>query len=317
MKVSIVIPVYNVAPYLVRCLDSAGRQTFRDFEVVAVDDGSTDGSGKILDAYAANFPLKRIHQANGGASRARNAGFAAATGERVMFLDADDVIHPRLLEWTLAALDESGADYAVFDHLRASAAELDRVCADWSAPAEAPEHEMLAVPAFEWFVRGRRLPAPWQFLVRRADLPPAPFPVDIAIYEDVPFTLGLIVRPLRGVWVRKALYGYSVMEKSQSHNSPLEKRMFGIEEGMRHLRLQMDDRQWRLHARNNCAPWILDLWREIRALPAEDGCSRFRRRLCELVDRLRKDGLIRWRDFKLSRRLRLMAFLALCRREAK
>ena len=317
MKVSIVIPVYNVAPYLVRCLDSAGRQTFRDFEVVAVDDGSTDGSGKILDAYAANFPLKRIHQANGGASRARNAGFAAATGERVMFLDADDVIHPRLLEWTLAALDESGADYVVFDHLRASAADLDRVCADWSAPAEAPEHEMLAVPAFEWFVRGRRLPAPWQFLVRRTDLPPAPFPVDIAIYEDVPFTLGLIVRPLRGVWVRKALYGYSVMEKSQSHNSPLEKRMFGIEEGMRHLRLQMDDRQWRLHARNNCAPWILDLWREIRALPAEDGCSRFRRRLCELVDRLRKDGLIRWRDFKLSRRLRLMAFLALCRREAK
>ena len=317
MKVSIVIPVYNVAPYLTRCLDSVGRQTFRDFEVVAVDDGSTDGSGEILDAYAAKFPLERIHQANGGASRARNAGLAAATGERVMFLDADDVIHPRLLEWTQAALDESGADYVVFDHRKASAAELDRVCDDWSADAEVPGREMLAVPAFDWFVRGRRLPAPWQFLVRRADLPPAPFPVDIAIYEDVPFTLGLVARPLRGVWVQKALYGYSVMEKSQSHNSPLEKRMSGIEAGMRLLRSQTDDRQWRLHARNNCAPWILDFWREIRALSAEDGRSRFCRQLCELVDRLRKDGLVRWRDFKLSRRLRLMVFLALCRREAQ
>lgn len=317
MKVSIVIPVYNVASYLTRCLDFVGRQMFRDFEVVAVDDGSTDGSGKILDAYVANFPLKRIHQANGGASRARNAGFAAATGECVMFLDADDVIHPRLLEWVLAALDESGADYAVFDHLKASAADLAGACADWSADAVAPEHEMLAVPAFEWFVRGRRLPSPWQFLVRRTDLPPAPFPVDIAIYEDVPFTLGLVVRPLCGVWVRKALYGYSVMEKSQSHNSPLEKRMSGIEAGMRLMRMQMDDRQWRLHVRNNCAPWILDLWREIRALSAENGRSRFHRQLCELVDRLRKDGLVRWRDFGLSRRLRLMAFLAFGRREAK
>ena len=317
MKVSIVIPVYNVALYLTRCLDSVGRQTFRDFEVVAVNDGSTDESGKVLDAYAASFPLKRIHQANGGASKARNSGFAATTGERVMFLDADDVIHPRLLEWTQAALDESGADYAVFDHRKASPAKLDRASDDWPASAEVPGYEMLAVPAFDWFVRGRRLPAPWQFLVRRADLPPAPFPVDIAIYEDVPFTLGLVARPLRGVWVRKALYGYSVMEKSQSHNSPLEKRMSGIEAGMRLLRSQMDDRQWRLHARNNCAPWILDLWREIRALSAADARCRFHRRLCELVDRLRKDGLIRWRDFKLSRRLRLMTFLARCRREAK
>ena len=80
MKVSIVIPVYNVSRYLRRCLGSVGRQTFRGFEVIAVDDGSTDDSGRWLDEYEADFPLRRIHQANRGLSEARNAAMAVASG---------------------------------------------------------------------------------------------------------------------------------------------------------------------------------------------------------------------------------------------
>ena len=91
MKVSVVIPVYNQAPYLAECLDSVLAQTLRDIEVVCVDDGSTDGSGKMLDEYAARDPrVKVIHQANAGAGPARNAGMDAASGEFVAFMDPDD-----------------------------------------------------------------------------------------------------------------------------------------------------------------------------------------------------------------------------------
>ena len=92
MLFSIIIPVYNVAPYLRECLDSVLAQTFGDWEALCVDDGSTDGSGAILDEYAAkDSRFKVIHQTNAGVSAARNKGLDEARGEWVGFLDADDV----------------------------------------------------------------------------------------------------------------------------------------------------------------------------------------------------------------------------------
>ena len=89
---SIIIPVYNVAPYLRECLDSVLAQTFTDWEAICVDDGSTDGSGSILDEYAARDSRFRIiHQPNAGVSAARNKGLDVAKGEWVAFLDGDDI----------------------------------------------------------------------------------------------------------------------------------------------------------------------------------------------------------------------------------
>ena len=91
IKVSVIIPVYNQSPYLAECLDSVLAQTLREIEVVCVDDGSTDGSEKMLDEYAArDSRVKVIHQANAGAGPARNAGMAIATGEFIAFMDPDD-----------------------------------------------------------------------------------------------------------------------------------------------------------------------------------------------------------------------------------
>lgn len=90
-KLSIIIPVYNVAPYLRACLDSLRRQTRGDWEAICVDDGSTDGSGVILDEYALkDTRFKVIHQTNQGVSQARNCGLDRAAGEWIGFLDADD-----------------------------------------------------------------------------------------------------------------------------------------------------------------------------------------------------------------------------------
>lgn len=90
---SIIIPVYNVAPYLRECLDSVLAQTFTDWEAICVDDGSTDGSGAILDEYAAKDKRFRvIHQANAGVSAARNKALDVLNGEYVCFVDSDDKV---------------------------------------------------------------------------------------------------------------------------------------------------------------------------------------------------------------------------------
>ena len=110
---SIIIPVYNVAPYLRECLNSVLAQTFTDWEAICVDDGSTDGSGAILDEYVAKDKrCKVIHQKNAGVSAARNAALAVAQGAWIGFVDGDDAIAPNWLEIANNAVaDENHPDW--------------------------------------------------------------------------------------------------------------------------------------------------------------------------------------------------------------
>ena len=110
-KVSVIVPVFNAAPYLRRCLDSLFAQTLRAIEIICVDDGSTDGSGGILDACAArDARLRVVHRSNAGAGAARNAGLDLATGEYLFFCDADDFAAPEMLERLYARAAEQDAD---------------------------------------------------------------------------------------------------------------------------------------------------------------------------------------------------------------
>jgi len=111
MKISVVVPVYNAERFLRHSLESVLAQTHSEWECICVDDGSTDGSGALLDGYAAKDQRFRVvHQSNGGVASARNAGMDAATGDLVAFLDADDAFHPRALEVMAAAYAKTGAD---------------------------------------------------------------------------------------------------------------------------------------------------------------------------------------------------------------
>jgi len=107
--VSIIVPVYNVAPYLEECLQSIARQSFGDFECIVVDDGSTDGSGEMCDSWAACDPRFRVlHQENRGLSAARNTGLDVASGEYVQFVDSDDWVEPNYTEALLRYAKRSG-----------------------------------------------------------------------------------------------------------------------------------------------------------------------------------------------------------------
>jgi glycosyltransferase involved in cell wall biosynthesis len=117
MKFSIIIPVYNVELYLGDCLESVVKQTYSDYEVICVNDGSIDGSLKILEEFQKKYlQIKIISQPNKGLSGARNAGIHAAKGDYLFFLDSDDWIEPNTLE--ILAQKQNGEDLICFNGQR-------------------------------------------------------------------------------------------------------------------------------------------------------------------------------------------------------
>lgn len=115
-KVSIIVPIYNVENYLLECLESIENQTLDNIEVIAVNDGSTDRSPEILEAFCKGKEnYKIVNQDNGGVSKARNVGVSYATGEYVYFLDSDDMIKPNLCAECYKMAEENSLDVVLFD----------------------------------------------------------------------------------------------------------------------------------------------------------------------------------------------------------
>ena len=118
-KVSIIVPVYKAEAYLHRCVDSILIQTFEDFELILIDDGSPDRSGEICDEYAAKDPRIRVfHKENGGVSSARNLGIENMIGEFVSFIDADDELYPNSINALMAEMaDDVGSTVGSYQYL--------------------------------------------------------------------------------------------------------------------------------------------------------------------------------------------------------
>jgi len=114
MKISIVIPIYNKEAYIESCMESLLRQDFDGFEIVAVDDGSTDRSGEICDRIALTDQRIRVfHQPNGGVTAARRFGVEQAQGRYIMFVDSDDELLPQALQTMYKTIEETGADEVI------------------------------------------------------------------------------------------------------------------------------------------------------------------------------------------------------------
>lgn len=118
-KISVIVPVYNIVKFLPRCVDSIMQQSFREFELLLVDDGSNDGSGALCDDYACrDSRIRVLHKPNGGVSSARNTGLENAFGEYVQFIDGDDYVEGPMFELLYAQAHENGADIIVTDFYR-------------------------------------------------------------------------------------------------------------------------------------------------------------------------------------------------------
>ena len=120
-KVTVIIPIYNVEKYLREAIDSAINQTYKNLEIILVDDGSTDKSGEICDEYIkVDNRIKVIHKKNGGLSDARNAGLDSCTGKYIMFLDSDDFLEPDAVENMYNEIVEKDADYVIGNYINAT-----------------------------------------------------------------------------------------------------------------------------------------------------------------------------------------------------
>lgn len=119
--ISVIVPVYNAQEYLQACIDSILDQTFRDFELILVNDGSTDNSPELCDRYAErDSRIHVIHQVNQGQAAARNRALRQAAGDWICFVDSDDLIHPQMLELLYHAVMESGSGMSMCSYVEAS-----------------------------------------------------------------------------------------------------------------------------------------------------------------------------------------------------
>ena len=195
-RFSIIVPVYNVQNYLAACVKSVAEQAGeRDWECILVDDGSTDLSGQLCDALAAEIPgLRVIHRENGGLAAARNTGLQAAQGDWLLFLDSDDAMAPGLLEALRTALPaHPGYDWFIGRHL------------EWQPDGSLTEHTGLhLVPGpFDSTDYAARLKAlynaghwsVWKYCIRRSFLQKTgvQFLPDCCWAEDWPFDLELLL----------------------------------------------------------------------------------------------------------------------------
>lgn len=207
-KISVVIPIYNMEQLLPRCLDSLQAQTFTDFEVICVDDGSKDGSLKLLNAYAAKDPrIRVISQKNGGVSAARNRGFDEARGEYLYCLDPDDLIHPKCLEIAYAAIMLKRADFVCFTWKKFSEAySFSEESTEEMAEiyTETPFQTWHALPLNQWGC----MPSVWRFLFQKSSIGKLRFETWITEGEDQLFILLYLLHARKGVFIKNTLYYY-------------------------------------------------------------------------------------------------------------
>ena len=135
--ISVVVPVYNVEDYLNRCVDSIVNQTYKNLEIILVDDGSTDSSGKICDDCAKDDErIKVIHKENGGLSDARNAGIDIASGKYITFVDSDDVISHDCVNFLYELLKNNNSSISVCDYQlfkdKIKVKKIKRKCVNYS-----------------------------------------------------------------------------------------------------------------------------------------------------------------------------------------
>ena len=202
-KVSIIVPVFQAEQYLVRCIDSILHQTFRDFELILVDDGSKDRSGEICDRYAAqNSMIHVIHQENRGVSATRNAGLEwvllNSDSEWIGFIDSDDWVAPMYLEALLGSAVQSGTDIAICRYENTNGEKLPEFD-DWTASVR---------EAGDLFLNDNVMSTvPWGKLIRRIYYKKIRFP-EGKIYEDEYMMYRILFHARQAAVVDQPFYAY-------------------------------------------------------------------------------------------------------------
>lgn len=209
MKLSIIVPVYKVEEYLGECVDSLLSQTIDDYEIILVDDGSPDNSGKIADEYAAANPdmIRVLHIDNGGQGRARNFALDIAKGDFVGFVDSDDWVTHDMYEKMYASAAETGADVVVCDFMERFADGRESVL-----PASLQDNWLGSAGSS------------CNKIFRRSLIGELRFPVGLW-YEDFYFSAVMLLRSKHTEFIAEPLYIYRRGQESTMHNNNAAKNL--------------------------------------------------------------------------------------------
>lgn len=209
-KVSVIVPIYKVEPYLRRAIDSILHQTYHNLEIILVDDGSPDQCGRICDDYAKeDNRISVIHKENGGLSDARNAGLNAASGEYIVFVDSDDFIAEDYVETLLQYLKKYDADVAMCSYAVTASEEFDdSIFKEQDDTVEVCDRRELLNNLYDanhkdatYFI------VSWNKIYKASLWKDVRFPKD-RIHEDEATTYKIYDRAEKGVYLHRPLYGY-------------------------------------------------------------------------------------------------------------
>jgi len=218
-KISVIVPVYKVEAYLARCVQSILNQTYKNLEILLIDDGSPDASGKICDEYAKmDNRIKVVHKNNGGVSDARNVGIEAATGDYLGFVDSDDYIHPEMYEILCTNLKNENADF--------SFCFFEKVYNEKTTLSESNGYKIEIFSSTEvlqqlFTFSSGNIVVSWNKLFKKELFNGIMYPKGRRRGEDESIIYKLICKSERVLLVKKVLYYYYQREKSVMHEKSL------------------------------------------------------------------------------------------------
>lgn len=280
--ISVIIPVYNCEKYIAECLDSVIQQTYTDIQIIAIDDGSTDKSGEILDRYAQkDARIQVLHSPNGGASAARNAGLAHAVGEFVTFVDSDDIIEPDMYQYMLAYFSEEDVDIVHCGYTKINRdGTLKRV------RGACEQYRFGSAEGMLHFIKGDLFTgALWNKIYRRKILDRISFDNNIKINEDVLFNFYAFREARRSVFLSKTFYHYYERENASTQRTGSLKKASDCKAVAATIFEESQGEPYETAARSK---YIMALMSLYRALLYEDisGTANERRELQKLLDQL-------------------------------
>ena len=215
-SLTIIIPVYNVEDYLETCLDSVINQELVDYEVILVDDGSTDSSGTICDEYASNYSeINVIHQENKGLSAARNKALREAKGEYILFLDSDDFLVPKTIPLLLKQANQYNLEILEFKSVRVAEKAKE-------TPINYGEdsHKVLQVfNGFDYITYHNYNGQVWCFLIKKSILKENNISfIEGHVLEDAAFNMQIILYASRIAFLPVIAHCYRIRESSIMNN---------------------------------------------------------------------------------------------------
>ena len=224
--VSVIVPVYNCKEYLPKCIESILNQTYPQFQLILIDDGSSDGSGEICDTFAAkDRRIQVIHQKNQGVSAARNAGLDAAAGEYLLFVDSDDQIAADTIETSLNGFVDDTIDVVVFGVTKIRERESSQQPLPMEVGIYAKEEMLYGIlKDYAGFGAGYPWNKVWRTGVFGGPAGIPRFDRDLYYFEDLEWVTRMLLQTQKAILLPEHLYQYYVRSDSATNKPGAEER---------------------------------------------------------------------------------------------